>query len=294
MVSGGEAKRQEPGDKQVDFQVQNESGRITFTQEGTSRGTRVQPNTGLDYFETFSPVVRYESVRCILSLAASCDMEVKQFDVKTAFLNGILEEEVYMSQPEGYEDGSDRVCLLKRSIYGLKQSPRNWNARFSEFLIQEGLQATPEDTCVFVRRKGKNTLLVCLYVDDGLVCGNDVNQVSAFLKKLSNEFEITIAEPSHYVGMEISRDRQAKKIMISQRGYISRVLERFGLSDCKSLATPMDPSVKLSVPDSRDVVTCPYREAIGCLNYVSLISRPDITFAVNKLARYCDKPRQVR
>ena len=248
---------------------------------------------GLDYFETFSPVVRYESVRCVLSLAAAWNMEIKQFDVKTAFLNGELDEEVFMEQPEGYQDGSDRVCKLQRSIYGLKQSPRNWNNKFSGFLNKEGLAATPEDTCVYVRKSGKHKLFVVLYVDDGLVCGTDKREVASFIEKLRSEFEVTVSDPSHYVGMEIVRNRKQREIKISQKGYITRVLERFGLSDCKPLLTPMDPSVKLSIEDSKEVISCPYREAIGCLNYVSLISRPDITFAVNKLARYSEKPKQV-
>ena len=248
---------------------------------------------GVDYFETFSPVARYESVRCMLALAAAWDMNIMQFDVKTAFLNGNLDEEVYMEQPEGYEDGTDRVCKLKRSLYGLKQSPRNWNSRFNIFLEREGFHATPEDTCVFVKNDKKNKLFVCLYVDDGLVCGTDQKQVSMFLTKLKKEFEVTISQPNHYVGMELSRDRKKREIRITQKGYISRVLERFGLSDCKPVLTPMDQNIKLEIDDSKDVFTCPYREAIGCLNYLSLVSRPDITFAVNKLARFCNNPKQV-
>ena len=247
---------------------------------------------GVDYFETFAPVVRYESVRCVLSLAAARDMDIRQFDVKTAFLNGKLDEIVFMQQPEGYEDGTDRVCKLNRSLYGLKQSPRNWNARFNEFLNAEGFESTPEDTCVFVRKGDNNLMIVCLYVDDGLVCGTDRSALNEFIDKLRETFEVTVNHPDCYVGMEIERNRKARTITISQSGYIARVLERFGLSDSKPVVTPIESSIKLDV-DSKDVITCPYREAIGCLNFASQVSRPDITYAVNKLARFSASPKAV-
>ena len=247
---------------------------------------------GVDYFETFAPVVRYESVRCVLSLAAAHDMDIRQFDVKTAFLNGTLDETVFMEQPEGFEDGTDRVCKLNRSLYGLKQSPCNWNARFNEFLAAEDFVATAEDTCVFVRKADNDLMIVCLYVDDGLVCGTDRFKVDAFIRQLRQTFDVTVNDPDCYVGMEIVRDRKAKTITISQSGYIARVLERFGLSDSKSVVSPIDPAVKLVV-DSKDVMECPYREAIGSLNFISQVTRPDITYAVNTLARFCTSPKAV-
>ena len=248
---------------------------------------------GIDFFETFAPVVRYESVRCILSLAAAHDMTIHQFDVKTAFLNGKLDEVVFMQQPEGYEDGTNRVCRLNRSLYGLKQSPRNWNARFNEFLEAEGFAATPEDACVYTRTRGQDVTIVCLYVDDGLVCGTRKETTGSFIRKLRKTFDVTVNEPDCYVGMEVKRNREARTISISQSGYISRMLERFGLSDAKTVVSPMEPSVNLVVEDSPDATSCPYREAIGCLNYLSLISRPDITYAVSTLARFNDKPQMV-
>lgn len=246
---------------------------------------------GMDYFETFSPTSRYESVRCVLALAASWDMDIVQFDVKTAFLNSKLEEDVHMTQPEGYDDKSGRVCKLLRSLYGLKQSSRNWYSRFSSFLEHEGFERTPEDECVFVRNQDRNKLIICLYVDDGLVCGTSHDQVHAFISKLELEFHITTGEPDHYVGMEIHRNRSKRQISITQKGYIKRVLERFGLADSKSLIIPMIPSLKLDTDSPPAQV--PYRQAIGCLNYLSMVSRPDITYAVNKLARYCNAPTLV-
>ena len=248
---------------------------------------------GVDFFETFSPVVRYESVRCVLALAAEKNMVLKQFDVKTAFLNGKLSEEVYMRQPEGYDDGSGRVCRLHKSLYGLKQSSRNWNETFSRFIEQEGFHATAEDTCVYLRKRGNDWTIICLYVDDGLIAGTNESSVSSFISKLQKRFQVTVNEPTCYVGMEIRQDRKNKTIAVSQSGYIRRVLEKFGMTDANPVATPMEPSVKLMIEDSKDKFECPYREAIGCLNYLSQVSRPDITFAVNRLARYCESPKQV-
>lgn len=247
---------------------------------------------GVDYFETFSPVVRYESVRCVLALAAAEDMEIRQFDVKTAFLNGKLNEEVYIEQPEGYEDNTDRVCRLNRSLYGLKQSPRVWNEKFNEFMVENRFRSIPEDTCVFIRKDGKDKTIVCLYVDDGLICGNNSSLVKRFIDKLRKRFDVKVNQPDCYVGMEIKRNRNEQTISIAQSGYISRVLERFGMTNAKPLMTPMDSTIRLDVSDSK-VVDVPYRVAIGCLNYISQITRPDITHAVNTLARYSSNPKAV-
>ena len=164
---------------------------------------------------------------------------------------------------------------VTESLYGLKQSSRNWNSKFSEFLKSEGFGATPEDHCVYVRRTdrkpttqrnrqqtsrlqtGQDVLIVCLYVDDGLICGSDAKAVEAFIMKLKQAFEVTVNEPHCYVGMEIERDRTKKQISISQKGYVSRMLERFGMSEAKSLITPMDSSCRLDIEDSKDAFVCP-------------------------------------
>jgi hypothetical protein len=130
-------------------------------------------------------------------------------------------------------------------------------------------------------------------VDDGLLCCTKKETLENFIMSLKSTFEITCNDPSYYVGMEITRDREKRIINVNQKGYISRVLQRFGLSDCKPLTCPLDPTLKLAVDmdfNYEDGERFPYREAIGCLNYISMISRPDITFAVNSLARYCEKP----
>ena len=245
---------------------------------------------GVDFFETFSPVVRYESVRCVLSLAASRNMEMVQFDVQTAFLNGPIDEEIYLEQPEGYRDDSSIVWKLKKAVYGLKQAPRCWNSKFNSFLESRGFKAAEEDPCVYVRNHGSNLDVMCLYVDDGLLCSSKKSSMNQFLEDLESAFKVTINEPSVYVGMELTRNRDSRIIKVTQSGYIRRILARLGLSDAKPESSPLDPVNKLSKGTEEERFDCIYREAIGLINYCSIISRPDVTFAVNCLARFSNCP----
>jgi hypothetical protein len=134
---------------------------------------------------------------------------MKQLDVKTAFLYGPLEEEIYMSQPEGFEDGTNRGCRLQKGLYGLKQAPRSWNTRFHEFTKTLGLKRAEEDHCLYYNRDDlKGFVLMTLYVDDGLICTSKEETMNYILKALGREFKITTNNPSYYVGMEIHFTQQ--------------------------------------------------------------------------------------
>lgn len=255
---------------------------------------------GVDYHETYSPVVRYESIRTILSLAASTDMEICQFDVKTAFLYGDLHEEVYMTQPEGYEDGTDNVCLLKKSLYGLKQAPRQWNIKFHTFLVSFGLVRSEADQSVYFSSSKSSTIILALYVDDGLLCCSPRDLMHRLLKELETQFEVKVDDPQVFVGLEIKRQRDKRLITINQQGYIGRILARFNMSDCKSCVTPGESTVKLTKSmkdvddcgDSKeDMTNIPYREAVGSLMFLMHCSRPDIAFEVTKVAQFCENPQ---
>ena len=252
---------------------------------------------GIDFFETFAPVARTETVCVLLSVAASRNWDIKQFDVRTAFLYGPLDEEVFMAQPEGFDDGSARVCRLRKGLYGLKQAPRQWNGTFHKFLSEFGFVRSNEDPCLYRLNSGGDVLYLCLYVDDGLVFSSSNWMRDVFMEKLARKFEITSSDPDTYVGMEIQRDRDKGIITISQKSYITRVLQRFGMSDSNPITTPSDPTMKLSkdMPSTQEEDgkgnRFPYREAIGCLNYIAVVSRPDITFAVNKAAKFCENPK---
>lgn len=241
---------------------------------------------GVDYGETFSPVARYDTVRIVLAVAAVEKLLLAQFDVKTAFLYGLLQEEVYMNQPEGFDDGSGRVCRLKRSLYGLKQAPRCWNNRFVNFMKRQGLEATSADPCLFVRKSGNRKLIVALYVDDGLVAGSDQDEINSFIKKLQAEFKITKGSMNNFIGMQIKQSLDG--ILVNQKVYIENMLKRFNMDQANSLSTPCGGCEK----ESEELVgnEVPYREAVGCLMFLMIATRPDIAFAVSRAARAVEKP----
>lgn len=154
---------------------------------------------GIDFSETFSPVVRWDTIRTVLSVAACQKLKLTQFDVKTAFLYGNLSEEIYMVQPEGFHDGTNKVCRLSKSIYGLKQAPRCWNERFKCFAEKCSLQQSSSDPCLFYNED--KSLLLIVYVDDGLIATKDEEIAKQFLEKLETEFCVTVEAANHYLGM---------------------------------------------------------------------------------------------
>lgn len=249
---------------------------------------------GEDYHETFSPVARLSTIRAVLSVAATEKMSLTQFDVSTAFLNGTVEETIYMKQPEGYEDGSNRVCRLNKSLYGLKQAPRCWNDRFVKFMIQQGFKKSDADPCLFIKNKNNKKVLVALYVDDGLVASNDPQLKQEFMNSLANEFKITSKPATYFLGLEINKNEDGS-LKISQPAYTRRLLKRFKMSDCKPVSTPIIKGGKtqesgkaVSREDSTKVF--PYREVVGALMYLMTGTRPDIAFAVGKVSRTLENP----
>ena len=171
---------------------------------------------GVDFDEIFSPVVKMTSIRVILGMAASMDLEVEQLDVKTAFLHGDLEEEIYMEQPEGFEvEGKEHmVCKLKKSLYGLKQAPRQWYKKFDSFMVGHGYKRTDADPCVYIQQfiRGKFIILL-LYVDDMLIVGQDVSIIRKLKADLSKSFDMKDLGPAKQIlGMEITRDRKTNKL----------------------------------------------------------------------------------
>lgn len=173
---------------------------------------------GVDFNQTFSPVARFDTIRAVLSVAASENLKVAQFDVKTAFLNGFLEEKVYMDQPKGFQDDTDRVCKLEKSLYGLKPSPRCWNKRFKEVLLRIGLYESKTDPCLYYRKEKDRKLLVILYVDDGLIAASREEDVDALLQYLRENFKITHEPLGYFLNVNITR-RCDGSILINQKLY---------------------------------------------------------------------------
>lgn len=242
---------------------------------------------GVDYFNTYSPVARFDTIRSVLNMAAQESMYLKQFDVKTAFLYSNLDEEIYVKQPDGYDDNSGKVWKLKRSLYGLKQSPMCWNKRLSQFIKSQGFNASKVDPCLFIREDndGKK-VFITIYVDDGLICGHNEEQVNELVLNLQNNFKIKVTVPEMYLGIEITKTDNGT--FLSQRAYTEHILEKFRMADCNPVLTPTETfeSKSEATPLSNRV---PYREAVGSLLYLTN-TRPDICYAVSIVAQHVNNP----
>ncbi|GBE90151.1 hypothetical protein SCP_1801750 [Sparassis crispa] len=256
---------------------------------------------GIDFNETFAPVAKLASIRLILTLAAHYDWELHQMDVKGVYLNGDLEEEIYMWQPPGQaEPGKEHlVCRLKRPLYGLKQSGRQFHKKISGELGSMGLTRSKVDHCIFWLRNEEDVLilLIALSVDDSTIAGTKA-AVFWFKREISMHFEMSDLGEMHWIlGIEVRRDRDARTLSLSQCAYIDMILARFNLQDAKSLTTPLDPGTVLSIhqcPSTprqfEDMKNIPYREAIGSLMYAALGTRPDIAYAVTALSQFMKNP----
>lgn len=241
---------------------------------------------GIDYGETFSPVVRYSSIRLLIAMAVQREMGIDQMDAVTAYLQGSLEEEIYTTQPEGFEDGSGRVCKLHKAMYGLKQSGRQWNQCLDAALLSFNLNKSKEDPCVYYTDDGK--LIVAIYVDDFLIFWKDVLVRDDLKAKLSQAFHMKdLGKANTCVGMTIEYGEGT--ISINQESYAREVLERFSMSDCKPSSSPCDLSQKLSSGSGRSDSDVPYREAVGSLLFLVQGTRPDLAFAVSNVSRFNDK-----
>lgn len=245
--------------------------------------------SGVDYFETFSPVARYDSIRAILAITAQYQMHLVQFDVKTAFLYGNLEEEIYMCQPPGFHDKTNRVLKLKKGLYGLKQAPRQWNERISTFFKKHHYNQSPSDNCVYSKLDGNNLTIIVIYVDDGLVSSNNKQELNNICNLLKQEFELKVHLPQVFVGMEITQSDDRSLISIRQSHYIKVLLKRFKMDECKPVTTPGDTNVQLYPSNETNNAKIPYQEAVGALLYLAIISRPDIAFQVNKASQFNSK-----
>ncbi|KAJ8868925.1 hypothetical protein PR048_030466 [Dryococelus australis] len=214
-----------------------------------------EQKAGLYYSETFSSVVSLNILSFLIAYAKKESMSLVQFDIKTAFLYGNLEQDVFMLVPEGFEDEQGSVVKLKKSLYGLKQAPHAWNKRFVDLLKAHGLHQLITDKSVFVNDEGN--LILAIWIDDGLVISNENDKIDEFMIKLQTEFEgkITTDNPEIFVGIKIENARGF--INIHQESYL----------------------------DQMEGIDFPYRESVGNLLYLSNRSRPDITYAVNMASR---------
>lgn len=227
------------------------------------------------------------------------DLELEQLDVKTAFLYGKLDEEIYMDVPEGVPVPSKisrPVCKLKKTIYRLKQSPRAWYARIDAFLQSLSYISTHADTNVYVKREGKKFIALAIYVDDIIVMSNSWTMIRTVKQQLGSEFKMTDGGPLHFcLGMHLVRDRKAGTIFLHQAKYTREILARYGMENCKSVATPAKQNVKYSaqlgdIPEEEIPAVEDYASRNGSVMHLMIGSRPDISFSSGLTSRFVSNP----
>lgn len=237
-------------------------------------------------------MVKPATIRTVLNVGVALEWPIHQLDVKNAFLQGDLQETVYMHQPPGFVDKSKSsfVCKLNKAIYGLKQAPRAWNAKFSNYLKLMGFVQSRADSSLFIFKRGCDCAYLLLYVDDILLTASSTLLLQKIISKLKTEFPMTdMSKLHHFLG--IKADFNAKGLFLSQSVYTKDIITRAGMEDCKPLATPVDLQSKLSIDDGEPIDNPTYyRSLAGALQYLTF-TRPDISYAVHQICLYMHQPR---
>jgi hypothetical protein len=247
---------------------------------------------GTDFKSSYSPVVSSTTLKLLLAIAIKRNWYIKQLDVKTAYLNGTLDEDTYMYIPEGFEYEKGKVCKLIKSLYGLRQSGKCWNTEFNNILTNIGCKRGSVDPCIYTfENRNKRTYLI-VYVDDVLITGNDEAEVENLRDKIKDKLEITEMDSvNNFLGITINREGSSNG-SLDQAHYVKTILERFGMVDSKPHRTPMEERIKFENKNVDKDLEERYRSGIGMINYLATHTRPDIAFATNCLAQYNGCPSQ--
>ena len=244
---------------------------------------------GQDYDQTFAAVIKPMSYKLLFAISAVKDWEIQQMDVKTAFLHSSLEEEVYTEQPHGYQQGT-LACKLNKALYGLKQSPRVWYNTLKEFLEGINFQVSQYDQAMFYQEN----VIITAYVDDLLIFGLDLKLINSITEKLNKRFEMKdMGAAAYFLGIQISRDRKARKLKLSQSSYLTKALELFDMQNCKPTQIPLatgtvlEPSTEQINP-SENIKK--FQSIIGTLMYAMTGTGVNLVYSVSKLAQYTSNP----
>lgn len=281
---------------------------------------------GEDFHETYSPVARFSSIRLLAALSAEFNLEIHQMDVITAYLNGNLDADVYMQIPdelanvlekvvsgkllgssnaktngkqmketaqrwlEALRNTRNPVCLLKKALYGLRQSGLMWYHKLTKKLVEMGLKPTKQDPCLFSKREGDSIILILIYVDDLLIASNEPGWIKTIKKSLFQSFDMKdIGTVKRCLGIDFQQNLTSSEVFLSQSNYAEVILDRFGMTNCKPSSTPIEANCKLSLPPSKDesvMSKFPYQKLIGALMYLAVTTRPDIAYAVNFMSQF--------
>ncbi|CAL8169564.1 unnamed protein product [Prunus armeniaca] len=250
---------------------------------------------GFDYTETFSPVVRHTTVRIVLSVAAMKGWDLRQLDVKNAFLHGELEEEVYMRQPQGFEDPilPHYVCKLHKSLYGLKQAPRAWNSKFTGYLPALGFKASHSDPSLFVKSTEYDLVVLLLYVDNIIIIGSNEQLIQVVISDLGSVFDVKdMGKLTYFLGLQVSYPTPGA-IFVNQTKYVGDLLHKAGMTTCKTCPTPCKPHTQV-LSTGGEPLKDPtlYRSIVGALQYLTF-TKPDIAYSVNTVFQYMTNPTEV-
>lgn len=248
---------------------------------------------GIDYEETYSPVAKLSTIRIVLAASVKKRLHLHQLDVKAAFLYGDLKETIYMEIPDGLKAPQNHVCKLRKSLYGLKQSPRCWNHKFNDFIVQQGFKRSLHDSCLYTMFQDNSILYLLLYVDDVLIAGNNLQIIEKLKDDLSNVFKMSDCGPlTYYLGTKIEYELSNGIMKLSQHTHIEKILEKFSMSDCNPMRTPMEKGLCLP-QEIKELTQKPYREMLGSLMYLMLSVRPDICYQIGYMGRFQNSPGDI-
>ncbi len=295
--------RKPVGSRWVYAKKRNEFGEvIKYKARLVAQGFSQKPGTNFSNDGTFAPVMQFETLRTLLAFSAVHNLKLRQFDIKSAYLHGRLNETIYMAQPPGYNDGSGRSCILIRSLYGLKQAGNVWNQELNRVLAEINFTQLKTDYCCYIRREGDDFTILLVWVDDfvSMSTMDDLNDVTE--RDLKAHFDVkSLGQPNLLLGMKIHQTDHT--ITLSQTHYIDALLKKFGLTNSNPVTTPMDINVKLDhIAEKQEdeeqgkkdeKITHRYAALIGSLMYLAIGTQPDIAFAVNKLAQFTQNPRPI-
>ncbi|CAI5481529.1 unnamed protein product [Closterium sp. Yama58-4] len=250
-----------------------------------------------DFNEIFAPTAKPPTLRVLLADAAVSGKFIIQMDISTAFLNGILEEDVYMTQPPGYEDGTGRVCKLNKSIYGLKQAPRCWYQKLAAVLEEMGFRTSSCDESLFLKGEGEKLVLFLVYVDDILLFSSSMKEIQKVQQQLMENFKCkNLGEVKYYLGMHVERDPDHRWLKLHQEKFIKELGEKYGIENERKVATPLPAEFKLVKAAEDEGVEAEeqqqFQSLVGSLLYAAVHTRPDISFSVGQLARVVQNPSE--